>query len=135
MLDLEARKVQRTANLHLRDEFGDLMYDDGQPVSVDLYGPGTEESVAAQSANETRMLERMASGNVSAKETPEAKLKRNAESLADVTARFNNLAYKGLEGRALALAIYAEPTLGFITDQVRKFQGNWANFSSRSTKA
>ena len=41
----------------------------------------------------------------------------------------------GLTGRELFHAVYSDPSIGFIAEQVAKFSGDWANFSKGSAKS
>lgn len=140
-LNIKTKIVAATGVLHLADETGAKMYAEGegggepQPVTVTVYGPGSKEFLKAQAENENRILDRMASGvNAKDSESIDQKRERGAKFLADTTAGFENIDFDGKTGRDLALAIYGEPGLGYIAEQVRKFQGSWANFSKGSTK-
>ena len=68
-----------------------------------------------------------------AEQTPEQIAVEKAEFLADCTETFTNLEYGVLTGAALAKAVYADLTIGFIADQVSRHLGDWANFSTPST--
>ena len=47
---------------------------------------------------------------------------------------FNNFAYKELTGNEMFKAAYLDTTIGFISEQVNKAIGDWANFTQGSAK-
>ena len=60
-----------------------------------------------------------------------------AEDLTDLTAGFRHIEHNGpddhpLTGRALHFAVYSDPTLGWIKEQVSKFVGDWGKFTPGS---
>jgi hypothetical protein len=58
----------------------------------------------------------------------------DAEFLASCTVSFNNFAYKDLTGTEMFKAAYLDTTIGFISEQVNKAIGDWANFTQGSAK-
>lgn len=134
-INIKSHAVADTAVLHLNDETGEKLYDDGEPVTVEVYGPGSKVYLKAQSENEDRLINRMATGKSKQVDSPEAKARRQAEFLADTTVKFNGLGYEELQGREMHVAIYGDSTIGFIAKQVREFQADWANFTKGSTKS
>lgn len=95
----------------------------GKPVRIEVRSPGTREALEAQHREEqaTQNKTFAALRGKPAKETIEEKIKARAQKLAAVTARTENFPMSPLE-------IYLNPKLGYITDQVAKFHGDWANF-------
>lgn len=137
MKDIRQFAVETAGTLHLRDGNDELMYADAenqQPITVDLYGPGSKQHARAQAAVQNRMMDRMKRKGKSDL-TAEQKLEEDARFLADCTKGFSNLEYDQLTGDALFMAVYMDKTLGFIADQAAKFIGDWANFTRASTKA
>ena len=58
-----------------------------------------------------------------------------AEDLADITVKFENLAYPpagDAEGRELFSALYSDKRLGFIPAQLLKAVADWGNFKPGS---
>lgn len=124
--------VSETARLPLRDSADSPMYaENGSEMAVTVYGPGSKQYAAAQTKQSNRLMNRLRSGK-KVDQSPEDKLKEQAEFLADITHSFENVDLDGLTGRALAMAIYTDQSLGFVSDQVAKFTGDWANFSKPS---
>lgn len=135
MADIRKFAVEATGRLHLRDANDQLMFDDsGAAIAVNLYGPGSKQYARAQAAQHNRMLDKLKRKGQSA-QTAEQIAEEKAEFLSDCTASFENLEYDGLTGDALARAVYADITIGFIADQVGKHIGDWANFSKGSAKS
>lgn len=101
----------------------------GAPVSIELYGPGSEQYVKAQakldSASQARAFAAIR-GKVS--KDPNESRNQTIEKLVAVTKSINNFPLSGG-----AQALYANPRLGYITAQVAKFIEDWGNFPSAST--
>jgi hypothetical protein len=136
--NIKKKAVAATSFLHLKDA-DDLPMNteptDGsepQPVGVTVYGPGSKEFQAAQTKVNNRAIARLQKrGKI--EQSPEGKLKEQAEYLADITASFQNLDYDGKTGRELALAVYSDPSIGFVADQVAEHVKEWGNFSQTSS--
>ncbi|MEG2468987.1 MAG: hypothetical protein RSB86_16555 [Comamonas sp.] len=142
MFELQTAEAQETSVLHLKDVQGELMHAKdaaGQelPVTVVVYGPGSDQYQKAQLRAQRRAMQMFKKKGAKAADSRTAEERRSddADLLADITVSFGNLTYKGLEGRALALAIYQNPKLGFIADQVNSHAGDWANFTSAAQSA
>lgn len=134
-MDIKKLAVKPTSKLHLRDGNDELIYADGdksRPVCVNLFGPGSKEYARAQAAQNNRLMDKLKRKGKSS-DTAEQRAAEAAEFLADCTESFENMEYDGLTGRALALAVYADVSIGFIADQVAKHIGDWANFTNSST--
>lgn len=99
-----------------------------QPMSVTVFGPGTKEYRAAQSASQQTYMATFHRGK--SKETPEQKDAREAQFLASCTVSFNNFTYNGGDARSKGtfLACYLDPEMGWITDKVNGDMGDWAGF-------
>lgn len=134
-LDIKTKAVAETSFLHLKDAQDNLLYTDKkgekQPVGVNVYGPGSREYQAAQTKVSNRAVQRLQKRG-KFEQSADEKKKEQAEFLADITQSFQNLAYDDLQGRALAVAVYSDSTLGFIADQVSEHTKEWANFSQGS---
>jgi hypothetical protein len=134
-MDIRKLAVKPTSKLHLRDANDELIYtDDDQPkpVCVNLYGPGSKEYARAQAAQNNRLMDKLKRKGKS-DQTAEQRAAESAEFLADCTESFENMEYNGLTGRALALAVYSDVSIGFIADQVAKHIGDWSNFTNSSS--
>lgn len=130
-MDITRLAVKDTLTLHLKDAEGNPLFDGDRAVTVTIHGPGSKVYARAQGAQNRRLVERMRSrgkGNVDV-------VADRAEFLADITDRFECLEYAGLQGRDLALAVYADPKIGFIAEQVNAEAGDWANFTQPSSTA
>lgn len=136
-LNIKTKAVAATSFLHLKDSSDNLMWADdakSQAVGVTIFGPGSKEFQHAQTKVNNRAVKRLQKrGN--SDQTADVKLKEQAEYLADITAGFQYLDYDGLTGRQLALAVYGDPSIGFIGDQVAEHVKDWSNFSQASVTA
>lgn len=99
-----------------------MMYN-GQPVQIELYGPGSEQDFKAQveidRTNSERMMQTLR-GKTAKDEVAERRAAQ-IKKLAAVTKEVRNFPVSAAE-------IYGNTKLGYITNQVLKFQGDWANF-------
>lgn len=133
-MDIRTLAVQPSGFLHLLDANDSPLYqEDGAPVGVYLYGPGSKEFARANAAQQNRLVDKLRRKGKS-NETAEQKRAEAAEFLADITKDWQGVDYNGLEGRAKSLAIYQDIEIGFIADQASKFVGEWGNFTSNSSK-
>lgn len=133
-MDIRKFAVEPTTRLHLRDAADELMYADGdqaRPITVQLYGPGSKQYAKAQAAQHNRMVDKLKRKGKTDQSAEQIAVEK-AEFLADCTAGFENLEYDTLTGDALAKAVYADTSIGFIADQVGKHLGDWANFTKGS---
>lgn len=128
-MDILTKAVLPTSTLELRDANDDILHG----VTVTVYGRGSKQYASAQARQSNRLIDKLKSKGKT-DQTAEQKSAEEAEFLADITASFENLDYKGLEGRALALGVYSDVSIGFIADQVAKHCGEWSNFTKPDTK-
>ena len=132
-MDILTQAIADTAPLHLKDANGVLMYSgegaDRRPVRVILHSPGSEAYAQIETKQTQRVLKRLDDND--GKRTAmsaEERLAQTAEDLADATVEFENLTLADKTGRALALAVYGNRSLGFIANQVSKALADWGNF-------
>jgi hypothetical protein len=103
-MDIKKYAVEPTSKLHLRDADDELMYtDDGEAVTVNLYGPGSKQYARAQAAQNNRLLDKLKRKGKS-DQTAEQRAAESSEFLADCTDSFEHLEYDSLTGRDLAIA-------------------------------
>ncbi|WP_430233961.1 hypothetical protein [Nitrosomonas communis] len=97
-----------------------LMYE-GNQVTVDVYGPGSIQHIKATEFIQNEATKRIliAAGNTDVKEDPDADVKY----LLAITRSINNFPYEGG-----AKAIYSEPRLNYIANQVRAYVSRAGNF-------
>ena len=121
--DLSKYETVDTAVLTVQSPKGDdLLGDNGQPVTITLYGIGSKQYINAKykldSANQTRSIAMLRNGK-SAK--PEEINKDNAAFYAACTHSIQNFPVEPIE-------LYNNPKLSWITAQVDKFLGETENF-------
>lgn len=132
MFDIKSLAVEDTHDVELDDpRTGEpLIGEGGKPCSVTVYGPGTKQFAAAQTAAANRTVKRLRSKGRNTDTTPEEESAARATFLTAITVSFNNFTYGGMEGGPDAFrALYLDPKVGFITDKVNGSAGDWANFS------
>lgn len=95
----------------------------GAPVRIEVRSPGTKEAMGAQHKIDTANTNKTfaAMRGKSSKDTVEGNITQRAEKLAAVTTQIENFPVSAKD-------LYSNPKLGYITEQVVKFHGDWANF-------
>lgn len=123
--DLSQFETLDTASLYVQSPKGDELLVNGKPVIINLYGPGSKQFVNAKykldNAIQTRSIA-MLRGKQS-KNAAEENRQLQAEFYAAVTASIDNFPIDGG-----ALALYSNPKLNYITEQVEKFLNETENF-------
>lgn len=121
--DLASFEAADTAVLEVTDRQGEPLLFKGEPVTIELYSPGSSQYLRANhkvaTAQQTATFAAIRGKPI--KETVEGNMHKQAEKLAACTARVNNFPVPAFE-------IYTNPKLGYITNQVAKFIEDWANF-------
>ncbi|WP_047866761.1 hypothetical protein [Sphingomonas paucimobilis] len=137
MFDITTQAVALTAPLHLKDAAGNLLYtSDRKPVRIHLHGPASPEYARIEERQTQRALKR-AQDNDGKATAPSSDDRRAqiAEDYAAVTVAFENFNYPpagDVMGAEAFRATYADPTLGFIVNQITKFLADWGNFKPAS---
>lgn len=133
-MDIRKFAVEETAVLHLRGAADEpLTGDDGKPITVTVYGPGSKTYARAQAAQQNRLIDKLKRKGKT-DQSAEEKAREMAEFLAECTKEFSaNIEYDGLKDAALFRAVYADTSIGFIAEQVGKHLGDWANFTTASS--
>jgi uncharacterized protein (DUF924 family) len=131
----EAFYLADTSELKLDLPNGEPMLYNGERVVVHLYGPATEQFVAAKDAIDREVAKRGMAAMATAmgnkrKNKEEEDRDADAKFLTAVTDRFDNFPYKG--GPA---AIYRDLRLKYVADQVRAHLNDLSNFFSSSASA
>lgn len=136
MTDIRRYAVEETSVLELRGpDDSPLIGDDGKPMTVTVYSPGSKAYAKAQAANQNRMIDKLKRKGKT-DQTAEEKNREQAEFLAGCTKEFSsNIEYEDLTGEALFKAVYSDVSIGFIAEQVGKHLGEWGNFTMASTKS
>lgn len=149
-MDLRKKRASPVAALHLKDGAGNLMYSEGpdgepdldKPVRAFVHGPASPVFIAQKRLLEREIMEAVKAAhkdkNAPAPEvlTPE----RRARFLCAVTDHFENIELTADDGSAVAekdlpAAIYGDPGLGYIGEQVDVFSQSWAGFMTGSPKS
>ncbi|MCU6454353.1 hypothetical protein LPN01_09700 [Sphingomonas sp. A2-49] len=138
-MKIKTLAVAATAFLHLKGPDGTFLYEaDKSPVGIDLFGPGSGEFAKIEERQSARTIKRMQDNDNKVAHVPvEQRRAESAEDLADLTADFRNIDHDStdgtpLVGRALHIAVYSDPALGWIKEQVVKFVGDWGKFTGSS---
>jgi hypothetical protein len=133
MFDISSLAVKDTTIVELETPMGDeLLNDKGERLSVTVYGPGSKQFNKAQGVRNRAILEYVKRGGKKMKDGEQRDL--DAEFLTACTVSFNNFAYKDFTGSEMFKEAYLDTTIGFISEQVNKAIGDWANFTQGSAK-
>ena len=102
-----------------------LLGNDGQPVTIELYGPGSEQYVKVQaeidSASQARVFANMRGGKAAKDSADQARADRIRKLSACTKAISPNFPLS-------PDALYKNSKLGYITNQVAEYLEDWANF-------
>ena len=133
--------VSPTAFLHLKGPDGTFLYENKEPVGIEMFGPGSPESAVIEERRSSRAL-RLMQDNDNKLSLPPVEQQRTdaAADLTALTAAFRHIEHDGADGKPLAgaalfAAVYAEPKLGWIKEQALKFQGDWGKFTPGSARS
>ena len=133
LFDISKLAVKETAVVELESPDGEpLLNDSGEVISITVYGPGSKQFQKAQGVRNRAILEYVRKGGKKMKDDEQREL--DAEFLASCTASFNGFKYKDFTGYDMYKAAYLDPAIGFISEQVNKAIGDWANFTQGSPK-
>ena len=135
-MDFTKLAARDTGAVHLKDPDGNYLYEDGKPVRVIVYSPGSKAAAELEARQSARAVKRMTDNdNKITLAPPEDRAREDAEDLASITVAFENIGYPpagDATGRPLFEAFYADRSLGHYTAQVQKGFRNWGNFSGAS---
>lgn len=135
--DILTQAAADTAAIHVKGINGDYLFDDGKPVRIVIYGPGSDAAAEVEQRVTARILKRMADNDGKPSVgTPEQRETEAADDLASITVEFENLNYTagaGKQGKELFRAFYADKKLGFIAQQIQKAHKDWGNFKPASS--
>ncbi len=130
--------VSASGFLHLKGPDGALLYEDEDKVGIELYSPGSPQFARVEERQTARAIKRMQDNdNKVSLASIEDRRSEATEDLAELTAYFLHIEHddedgKPLTGAALHAAVYSDPGLGWIKEQVTKFVGDWGKFKPGS---
>lgn len=129
--DLSQFEAAETGVLEVLNAKGEPLLHKGSPVTIEVYGPGSQQFVRAQSkleqANQARSF-----AAIRGKAMPNAPEEQRKDIVTKLAACTKTVVNFPIPGGAAAL--YGNPKLGYITEQVSKYLEDWANFPPASSK-
>lgn len=128
MFDISTMGAAETADVDLvHPATGVPMKNDaGEPLSVTVYGPGSERFQEASAVRNRAVLEHVRRGGKKLKDEEQRTL--DAEFLATCTRSFNGFSYKGGNDHAAFRAAYLDTSIGYVAEQVNRELADWGNF-------
>lgn len=130
--DLSAYEAAEVGILSVETPAGEPMMYTGQPVRLHLYGPGSAQAVSI-----TAKLDAAAQARTFAalrgKANKGAADEHKADQVTKLVACTREVENFPVPGGARA--IYENPRLGYITNQVQRFLDDWANFPPQSAQS
>ena len=130
--DLAQYEAADTAILEVENVAGDgpLIGPNGQPVTIELYGPGSEQYVKVQAEIDRGNQERIfaAARGKTPKDAASEQRAAHTKKLVACTKAINNFPVD-------AKTLYANPRLGYIRNQVATFIEDWSHFLPVSAKS
>jgi hypothetical protein len=135
MFDITKTAVDETATCELNGaDDAPLMADKASSARSRSTVPAPTPFAKAEAKRQNRLLERLRRKGKS-EMSPEEQRAEQAEFLAAITVSFNDFGYPpagDATGKDLFRALYMDRKVGFITDQVQRFVGDWGNFTGSS---
>ena len=133
-MDVRKFAVEETGVLELRGANDEpLIGEDGKPMTITGFGPGSKTYAQAQAENQNRMIDKLKRKGKTEQSAAD-KARELAEFLAGCTREFSaNIEYDGLKGEALFKAVYSDVSIGFIAEQFGKWLNDWSSFKKAST--
>lgn len=127
-MDIRKHALTPTGTVDIHDGADTpLIADNGKPVRVHVYGPGSREYQAAEKRQNDRMIDAMRKKGKSVDTAA-----YRVDFLVDITKSFDEIDYDDLKGAALHKAVYSDPSLRFVADQVYAYVTDHANFTTSS---
>lgn len=138
-MDLSTLSASETAVIKLtHPATGEPLADNGKPLTVTIYGPGSRQHQQMRTARDRRiMAAAMAANKPGAKSEPDADKDRadTATDLAACTASISGWDYKGKTDADAIKAAYADASMSWLADQVSRALNDWASFLPESATA
>ena len=133
-MDLFILEAPDTFCIHLQHpEIGHLYSDEEKknPVTITVYGPGSEESTRFERKYQKQLSQVMASKGIKGiyKIPPENQEQTNLDRLVAMTKSVENMEYNGQPVTIENIReLYSNPKLGWIRTQVAKKTGSWDEY-------
>ena len=135
MFEITQLAAADTFTLELLQPNGNpLLGEDGTPLSVTHYGPGSKAYQKAKAARHARMAVLLKPKHKMTL-TEAEQYQENAEFMAECTVSFNGWGYNGKNDHDAMVAAYSDHTLDFLTEQISRSIVTWENFTSSSSKS
>lgn len=127
--DISTIEVADTFEVEIKHpKTDDPMIADGVPMTITVHGPASAQFKAAQAVQNTKLTKRLRTGKTD--EDAEVAAADKAAFLSMCTVSLNGFNYKGqTEGREAFRALYLDPKMGWLTDQVNRQLADWSNFT------
>lgn len=140
-MDLFTLSAAETAVIKLlHPATGEPLTEDGEPLTVSVYGPGTAQHQQMRTARDRRIMAAAMAANKAGKKPadladPDKERIDTAADLAACTASINGWTYKGATDAAAIKAAYADASMSWLADQVSRGLGDWSTFLPESATA
>lgn len=129
--DFSAFFLEETSAVEIDLPNGEPMLFDGQRVAVRVYGPSTQAFITAKTALDREAAKNMAAAfGMKQKGREDARKDADSAFLTAITAGIDNFPFPGG-----AAAVYDEPRLKYIADQVRAHVNDLGNFFKGKPKS
>jgi hypothetical protein len=140
-MDLSTLSASETAVIKLlHPATGEPLTDNGEPLTVTVYAPGSRQHQQMRSTRDRRIMAAAVAANKAGKKpadlTDHDKERADiAADLAACTASIGGWDYKGATDATAIRSAYADASMGWLADQVSRALGDWATFLPESATA
>lgn len=134
-IDITSMRVAEVSDLPVKRADGTIMMqEDGKtPVTATTFGPGTKIWQVANAAMNRASIKRTREANGKWEASVDNTEEDQAKFLCAIVKRFNGLDYPGVDGdKPTVEAVFADPLLGYIRDNLITDTRNWENFMKAS---
>lgn len=127
-LNLDTLAVAETTRVHLADALGEKLYDNDQPVEIEIYGKGSKAHKQALAELNRKSMQRKGKPQNLA-----VIMEDNADYLASISKASYNLDHAGapVDSYETFKNLYMNTKLFFIKDQVQEALDDNANFTTK----
>ena len=131
MFDITQIRATETGDIAIVDGEGNPLFDDGKPLSVTAYGPGSKVWQQADADRRRKRVARLEKNRGKASAVIDSALEDDIDFLVRVTISFNNWTYPAPDGGewqakdAMFRAAYTDDSIGFIRDHVHQQVHDW----------
>jgi hypothetical protein len=129
-IDATKLRVLDVADLPVKNADGSpMLQENGEPVTATVFGPATKIWQNADAHRRRKAVKRSRENKGKYEAAIDHEVEDTIEFLCTITKRFNGMGHGDTQGdKEIVVAIYNDPSLGYIRDHMDDDAGNWESF-------